>query len=414
MEQLEDFINNYDYSKQNEVEYEILYEICMTFLDIIQTLPRDMVIKLLNIFSTFSLGMDKKSSICFNTLNQVLGCADDANSRWMLHGLIDHLQPLLLKCSNSGKTEGLRPNLGFSIKNDDLRTKWLDCGGLQSIPLFYTILRFMKRNEISSNLWWITPGILNLLDDTTDLERIKLGGVKLLQVLLEHTFAGSVVEDERWMSFPETGLFKLYEPILINMTYYLPPSYSSKETLMVFEMVFPTLELLYKREFNDNRAMYQKNLQKILSVVILQNVMPRVTYQYEDLTLYILNLTVELLNELQGASVIHLSRLIFNLGEYVIRNPFFTAFPSIMNETMRLIQTLIDITPEERLKCHNFDLYGLLFIMYEKNYQEGTLSEDRMTLMQEMIIELETKGCCLKDEEKNEIFQHKVEFKNLF
>ncbi|AJR59966.1 Tti2p [Saccharomyces cerevisiae YJM193] len=293
--------------------------------------------------------------------------------------LISKLQPLLLKRKSNFELKeqrnlGLKPTLGMSSKEDNLMQAWISQGGLKGIPLFYVILLHLKRRDISTNLSWIIPGILNILDDTTDIRRIKLRGVLLLQTLLNHTFMNEI-NDSKWIQFSSTGLFPLFEKTLVNMCYFLPPSYNADETIAIWQVVFPTIQSLYRVEFWDNYTKYQYHLEKFMSEIILQNIIPRASLAYENLTLYALECTMNILRLQREGSVVHLQRLIFVLGEYIVRNPFYTTFPRLISKTLSVVSTLIKVCPNERIVAHRFDILSLILVTYDKCSQEDALNK---------------------------------------
>ena len=235
----------------------------------------------------------------------------EGNYDGIMWGLISALQPLLLKGkSNSGLKEqrnpGLKPTLGLSMKEDNITKAWVNQGGLKSIPLFYVILLYLKRKDVSTNLSWIIPGIINILDNTTDIRKIKLRGVLLLKTLLDYTFM-SEPDNPKWIQFSSTGLFPLFEKTLINMCYFLPPSYSADETVAIWRIVFPTILALYKVEFFADYTKYQYHLEKFMSGILLQNIIPRVSLAHENLTLYALETVSNMLKLQKEGSVVHLS-----------------------------------------------------------------------------------------------------------
>ncbi|CAI4044052.1 Tti2p SKDI_10G3360 [Saccharomyces kudriavzevii IFO 1802] len=302
----------------------------------------------------------------------------------IVRGLISSLQPLLLKGKSNSELKGqqnlvLKPALGMSLKEDNLREVWIGQGGLKSIPLFYVVLLHLKRKDVSTNLSWIVPGILNILDDTTDLRRIKLRGVLLLQTLLDHTFVCEI-DDSKWIQFSSIGLFPLLEKILVNMCYFLPPSYNANDTLAIWRVVFPTIHSLYRVEFVNDNTKYQYHLEKFMSEILLQNIIPRASLTYDNLTTYALETATNILKLQKGGSVVHLQRLVYVLGEYIVRNPFFTIFPELVSKALLVIDTLIEVCPNERIVAHKFDILSLILITFDKCLQEDALNEP--TLLQ--------------------------------
>ncbi|CAD6633109.1 XXYS1_4_G0011400.mRNA.1.CDS.1 [Saccharomyces cerevisiae] len=316
--------------------------------------------------------------------------------------LISKLQPLLLKRKSNFELKeqrnlGLKPTLGMSLKEDNLMQAWVSQGGLKGIPLFYVILLHLKRRDISTNLSWIIPGILNILDDTTDIRTIKLRGVLLLQTLLNHTFMNEI-NDSKWIQFSSTGLFPLFEKTLINMCYFLPPSYNADETIAIWRVVFPTIQSLYRVEFLDNYTKYQYHLEKFMSEIILQNIIPRASLAYENLTLYALECTINILRLQREGSVVHLQRLIFVLGEYIVRNPFYTTFPRLISKTLSVVSTLIKVCPNERIVAHRFDILSLILVTYDKCSQEDALNESILQQCKETISWLLNRDCAMGEQ----------------
>ncbi|EJS43099.1 YJR136C [Saccharomyces arboricola H-6] len=324
------------------------------------------------------------------------------NSDDIVGGLISLLQPLLLKDKGNSELKqqgnfGLKPALGMSLKEDNLKEMWIRQGGLKSIPLFYVILLHLKRKDVSTNLTWIVPGILNILDDSTDLRKIKLRGVLLLQTLLDHTFMKEI-NDSNWIQLSNTGLFPLFEKTLINMCYFLPPSYNADETLAIWRIVFPTIHSLYKVEFFNNDAKYQYHLERFMSEILLQNAIPRGSITYENLTLYALETAIGILNLQKEGSVAHLQRLIYVLGEYIIRSPFFTTFPNLVSKSLLVIDTLIKVCPKERIAAHRFDFLSLILITFDKCSQEDALDGSIQVQCKGAMKDLLQCNCDMKDE----------------
>lgn len=323
----------------------------------------------------------------------------------IIEWLIERLKPLLLHTPDHRRNTdrvGLKPKVGFSLKEDEARREWKERGGIKSIPLFYTVLSHLEHRNVSSNLWWITPGILNLLDDTSDLVGIKLRGVQLLKTFLDHGFS----DESHWLPFNDTGLFGLYEPILLNMCYYLPPAYSSDESLKVWKEVFPTLNALYKRQFGSRVILYRKYLGKFLSEFILQQALPRINLTNETLAIYLLDTVVHLIRILEASTLYYLTRIIYTLGEYLVKNPFFTAFEELVRKTLETVETLVSVLPSGRLNAHKFDLLALVLIPFDKCKQEGKLTADLTTVFKRILHSMEAKGCHF-DSEKEELLKIK-------
>ena len=409
MDQLDIFISEYQYSQKNEVSEDNLAVVC----ELLEESSDELLIKtkadVLQILSYYALDGDEKSTLCINTIDKFLSrYSSEADE--LINQLCYNLRPLLLRTKNkeSGTANiGLKPKLGFSFKEDELLKEWKEKGGIRSIPLFYVVLRFLKRKDVSANVWWITPGILNLLDNISDLKDIKLQGLVLLRTLLEFTFNGDEETAENWISFAETGLFKLYEPILVNMSFFLPPAYNPEDTLMVYLKMFPTLDLLYKKQHKKDYLAYQLSLRKFLSEIILQSILPRISYTYEQLTLFILNITIDIIGKLGDSSVVHLQRLIYTVGEYLVKNPFFTTSAKIMDTTIELLLTMVQLQPEERLRAHKYDFLALIVIIYEKNDTEGAMTASRLEALHDLLNQLSAKNCTFDEQEKTRLGQER-------
>ncbi|AQZ18388.1 TTI2 (YJR136C) [Zygosaccharomyces parabailii] len=365
-------------------------------------------LKVLQCLAYFALDASPKSVLCLETFKRVLDiliATEQLGRDEILDWFVDELRPLL-PCikhnENVSASNALKPGIGISYKEDAQREEWRKRGGLKSIPLFYVVLLHLKNKDISSNLWWITPGILNILDDTNDIEGVKLKGVFLLRVFLEHCF-----DDQRkWVSFSDLGLFELYRPILLNMCYYLPPSYDSNTSLKVLQTVFPALMALYRLQFGDGSLNYKHHLGKFLSEIILQILIPRVNLTHESLTEYALDIVCQIIQIQKESSAVHLQRIIYVLGEYLVRNPFFTAFSSLLHGTLNVITALIRYCPKERIVAHKYDFLGLLLIIFEKCQQEGMLTPTTLEKLQTLRLSLEAAGCDF-DADKREILIRK-------
>lgn len=317
----------------------------------------------------------------------------------LLNNLIDTLTKKLIEVSKTSSYKenniGLNPRLGFSFEEDKIKEDWLRANNNPTrdiIPLFHIILKNIKRNDISSNLSWIVPGILNLLDLT--ILDIKLnGGVFLLDEFLKKF---EIKIDSNFVSFKELNLFKLFEPVLINLCYFLPPTYKPNESLKVWKKVFPTLLRLYKVQFLEKKSTieYIKYIQSFSSDILLQTIIPRISLDYENLTLFLLDTLKNIFNNiLKENSVILLQRIIFVFGEYIIRNPFITTFNNILIETWNILKLLIEICPKDRIIKHKFDFLALMVLTFEKCNNEGCLNDTITKLLKDTLNILNFYGC---------------------
>lgn len=410
MGKLESFIEQFSGLHVPQLSDIELRDICY-FAEINkQELPEELILQTIQCLSYLALNEGEGGRVPLKTI-EILMAVNSTGKDDTLHSLIEKLKPLLLRIDvNDGKksASGLKPRVGMSFKEDEARRVWKETGGLQSLPLFYVVLLHLKNRDVSSNLWWITPGILNILDDTTDLICIKLRGVLLLKTFLSHSFEDQV----NWISFVDTGLFQLYEPILLNMCYFIPPAYSSENSLRTLKIVFPTLNLLYRLRFQDSEIKYKYHLGKFLSEILLQNIIPRINITSEELTKFALDAMINIIEILQVSTVCHLQRIIYTLGEYLVQNPFFTAFSALMEKTLHVLESLVEVCPNERIIAHKYDFLALLLITYEKCKYEGKLSGDIVRRIKRLLQSLESKGCdyandkleVLKQKDMKEVF----------
>ncbi|CAR26392.1 ZYRO0B08624p [Zygosaccharomyces rouxii] len=406
MEELKAFVTKFDGAHLPTIDDDDLRQTCSHLRDH-ATDDVNTSLQVIQCLSYFTMDKEPRGSKCLETIKIVVDkLTNDTNWSYdeLLTWLIDRLRPLLLRTkessrqSNKNENNALKPKVGQSYKEDEQRQAWRNEGGLKSIPFFYVVLFNLKNRHVSSNLWWITPGILNILDDTTDIVGVKLKGVILLRVFLENCF-----EDQKnWVSFSDLGLYELYSPILWNLCYYLPPSYDSNTSLSILQTVFPTLNSLYRLQFISSDLKYKYHLGKFLSEILLQNLIPRVNFISEPLTAYALDVCCRCVRILGVSSAVHLQRMIYVLGEYLVRNPFFTAFDSLMDNTLSLIHTMIVECPAERVVAHKYDFYGLLLISFGKCKQEGKLTQEIMRKFKRIRESMKATGCD-PNEDKDEI-----------
>ncbi|AET39930.1 Tti2p Ecym_5154 [Eremothecium cymbalariae DBVPG len=351
--------------------------------------------------------------ICYYTMDDRLSpstairCRDTIKnlmSEELLEFLIKSLNPILLKLKNNKASKSgrkkiednsfiLRPRLGFSAKEDDLRTAWKNEGGLRSIPLFHIVLTYLKHDQISSNLWWITPGILNFLDD--DQQEVKLSGVKLLRQFLEVSIDYS---NTLQFSFSGTRLFDIYHPILLNLCYHMPPLTDVKTVTIIWRDVFPTLIALYKVEYIDDVQQLKVQIGSLLSEVIVQLIIPKIASEYPELTIIALDYATQLIHLLETSTVRYLQRIIYMLGEYIVRNPFITLFMPLVIKSAVLLQDLVLLCPTERVVAHKYDFLACVLILYDKCEREGTLSPEILEPLSKLMNMLKEKGCDYTDD----------------
>lgn len=386
------FLSRFQWNQLPNISEPELREICDLRLE---ELPHDVVTDVVLSLSYLALEEGDIGKLSLESVDRLIN-RDQSLKDQIVDSLIDSVQPLLLRTEvqRDVKRPGLRPSTGFSFKADESRRKWKQSGGAKSIPLFYVILLHLSHRKLSENLWWITPGILNLLDDTSDLVGIKLRGVLLLRTFLENVFQ----DDKSWISFEETGLFKLYEPILKNMCYYLPPVHSAEECIMVWKEVFPTLDALYQLQFKKRPAEYRKRLGDFMSELILQQVIPRINMTSEMLAIFILETLKDQLQKLGQTTLYYLSRIIYTLGEYLVRDPFITSFGEVLDKVIACLEVLLSVCPPDRVAAHKYDFLALLAIILDKCKQEGKLTVPLAEKLRVLARSLEEKGCDFTDD----------------
>lgn len=394
MDDLHAFVVRFSDRKLPEVSDEELNHICSTLL-VHATVNIEDTFEVLQCLSYFTLDAGPRGAMCLEIFEKVINILYDQDQLThdeILDRLINKLRPLLLRISENERQptgNALKPHIGMSYKEDEQRREWKEQGGLKSIPFFYVVLRHLQNRDVSSNVWWITPGILNLLDDTNDINGVKLKGVFLLGVFLEYCFG----DQKNWVSFYDLGLFELYRPVLLNMCYYLPPAYDSGTSLQIMKTVFPVLNSLYRLQFFDSDLDYKYHLGQFLSEILLQNLVPRINLSSEPLTEYALQIISEMIKLLGTSSAVHLQRIVYVIGEYLVRNPFFTAFESLMHGTLNIIETLIVTCADDRIVAHKYDFLGLLLITLGKCKQEGKLTPAMLCKLRGLRRSLEKAGC---------------------
>ncbi|CCH58626.1 hypothetical protein TBLA_0A08370 [Henningerozyma blattae CBS 6284] len=374
---------------------------------------------LLKNLSLLTLENDSRKETSLYLIQKLLDKSDERARTILLEDFISFVKNNLLFIKQRHHTTreeniGLNPKLGISLEDDQLRDTWRANGGIYVIPMFFTAIHFMERQNISSNINWIVPGILNILDDTSDILNIKLKGVSLLNELL--CITSTNVKDS-FLSFDQLGLFELFEPILSNMFYYLPPSYDSKIVLKIWNQLFPTIILLYKTKPDHD---CHQVLCKFISEIILQNILPRISLDHEELTMFVLDQLINLIKFIQNDTLVILQRLIFVIGEYLVKNPFITTFNAVLIKTLKLISTMLDYTPIERIKAHRYDFLGLIVIVFEKATLEidneehtDSNSNEIVRMLQQLLVKLQDSGCDFT-QDKVKLIQSRSHFAQLF
>lgn len=321
----------------------------------------------------------------------------------LLAVFIERLKPMLIKPDNSNVTSsgrrkienivtGLKPRLGFEGNfEDEIWTNWRNRGGPRSVGLFYTILKHLRQKDISPNLWWISAGILNMMDDVTQgVENVRLYGVLLLQRFLQ-TIVDS--DENNMFSFSSTGLYKVYEPILTSMLYYLPPSTDPLETLRIWKHVYPTLDLLFQVESNGNRSVYLSKLGSMFSENILQLTIPRIGTDHVNLSAWIITYCQQLVSVLSVNTTIYLQRILYVIGETYIRNPLITLNMALLEKSLELLMVSSKNCIPESVVNQKYDFLASILIAYEKSFIEGTLSKEFDVFCKDFLKTLKSIGC---------------------
>ncbi|SCU78854.1 LADA_0A08108g1_1 [Lachancea dasiensis] len=350
--------------------------------------------------STYTIELRKK----------VLDDIKRATNKERLSTIVHDLRAMLMqikreKISAQGRLKSeetfmLKPQRGFSFTDDKVRSEWAAQGGKRSIPLFYVVLGQLEHGEISSNLWWITPGILNILDDTSELEGIKLQGVVLLRQFLTQTVD---VTHTAQFNFAGSGLFKLFEPILLSLWYHFPPSTDPELSGKIWETVSSTLLALYQVQFAYDPTQYHRFVHKFLSETILQATLPRIAVEYTDLTVKVLKIVDSTIDILGPKSVAHMQRLIYVIGEHLVRNAFVTLFMPLVHQITATLTKVVIACPEERVAAHKYDFLGCVLILSEKCHSEGTLDDKTALSFHEFVLLLKSRGCEWEQEEREQL-----------
>ncbi|SCV99336.1 LAFE_0A00914g1_1 [Lachancea fermentati] len=347
--------------------------------------------------------------LCSDTISNLI-------TRDTLQNFITSLTPMLMQIkskyvSAAGRFKSLpsmtlKPTIGFTANEDKIREDWLASGGIRGISLFFVTLKHMEHRDISSNLWWITPGILNIMDDTTDLLRIRLKGAVLLDCFLGTTYDST---DTAQFDFSTTGLFDVYYGCLRSMWYLLPPSTNSKITEQVWKIVFPAMLSLFKAQFASEDLLYSNQINKFLSEILLQGTLPRVAPDHVELTIDLLRYIQVVLQILGLRSAVHMQRLIYTVGEFIIRNPFITLFVPLIHETVTTLSEMVKVCPEVRVAAHKYDLLGGVFILYLKCRSEGKLDTQTLHFLRDYTRLLQAAGCKLSPEDLEMIKERQLQ-----
>lgn len=316
--------------------------------------------------------------------------------------LIEDLRPHLLRNKNekvikqANKNVGLNPKLGLSLKEDNIRDEWYKNNEFKYIGTFHFILTKLQHHDLSGNLWWIIPGILNLMDDTNHFEDVKIPSIELFYQLLECFTKDTSESANKWISIQDSGLYDLFEPPLKNMLYFTPPSFPQEQTLAIWSSVYPVLIKLCELQYNYPPAdphQYNGMLINLANEVILQHSIPRCAFKHEILLLFGLNELIDILKIVGEPSILIFQRIVYVVGETLVSDPFFTLFDSVIDVIIKLIHTLIKICPQERIIAHRFDLIGLIVLITIKCDKEGKLAENtRLNSLQQLIYELNNIG----------------------
>ena len=320
--------------------------------------------------------------------------------------LIQSLKPKLLRSNTDTNLRrggsngignlqrGLNPALGFSFEEDKQISAWKKNGGIKNFSLFYLILRTMRNKQVSLNLHWIIPGIMNMLDNTTDMKMIKMNGVLLLRTFLSYSFQNDIdSQSNNWISFQQTGIFEMVEPILLNLCYFLPPSYNEHESLDIHEQVYETLIVLYEQSLED-AEMKRRIGRVLLSDIIIRHTIPRIGIKYESLLEYQLTMIENITSILKKSIIKYLQRILFTFGKFIIGDPFVTTTnKNIILHLVRILNVLVNVCDAERIQRHRYDFMLIICLIAEKYESEGEMTDTLRHSLKEIFDNLETKGC---------------------
>lgn len=96
---------------------------------------------------------------------------------------------------------------------------------------------------------------------------------------------------------------------------------------------------------------------------------------------------------LGASSVILLQRIIYVIGENIVKDHYFTLFDHVVDKIIEFLKILIvEIIPKERIEAHKFDLFGILVMITIKCDTEGKLEKDRLEHLQEILKQMEIKS----------------------
>ncbi|SCU92450.1 LAFA_0F10616g1_1 [Lachancea sp. 'fantastica'] len=382
-----------------------LQTVCTDLLECSNSLTAADRVRSLKSMGYFCLG----PQISFPMRIECENCFKAVSDSKSLALIIQDLRPMLLQVKNSRLSEqgrfkqqelsGLNPKKGLAFKEDEIRSNWAQQGGTRTVSLFYVVLGQLKIKDVSSNLGWIVPGILNLMDDTSDLEGIKLQGAVLLERFLTETVGFS---SQPQFDFSGTGLFKVFEPILTSMWYHFPQSTDPNLTKKIWGTVFPTLIALYRVEFITRPELLYENVSKFLSEVLLQVTLPRIAISYPDLTIDTVDRVGACVQILGERSVIHLQRAIHVFGDYLIRSVQIQDLKNILHSVFTVLKAFIDNCPKDRVIAHRYNLLACALVACERTLTEQKLQEDENVQREcrSLIKALEVKGVVWTEEER--------------
>lgn len=381
-----------------ELPYDILDKIFTSDLNELRATIRYDVIRCVAYYSLYP---------DFATRRAVIGFFNKNSSDFdqLQYILIGSLKPKLLR-SNFDTTlrrgeknpvnlqRGLNPALGFSFEEDKEISDWKKNGGIKNISLFYLILRTMRNKQVSVNLNWIIPGIMNMLDNTSDMKMIKMNGVMLLRTFLSYSFQNDIdSQASNWISFQQTGVFEMVEPILLNLCYFLPPSYNEHESLDIQEQVYETLIILYEQSL-DATEMNKRIGRVLLSDIIIRHTIPRIGIKYELLLEYQLTMIERIISILKKSMVKYLQRILFTFGKYIVGDPFVTTInKNIILHLIKVINSLIDVCEAERIQRHRYDFMLIICQIAGKYEAEGEITEALRHGLNKIFDNLVAKGC---------------------
>ncbi|SSD59936.1 uncharacterized protein SCODWIG_01697 [Saccharomycodes ludwigii] len=279
------------------------------------------------------------------------------------HNITYNGRARLARTGNRSLINALLPRKGFQSddeKSEENLIKYLNT------RLYHMIIELMKlkTKDLGSNLGWITPVIFQFIDSTN--YKIKILGINLL------SFFSQLIDDK---VFQNSGLIEVYKETLVNICYYLPPFTKPTETLQLFSVLYPCYLKIIRKNGIDSTIFF-RDLKTFYSRIILQNTLPRISNLDPCIAIFVLKYVTENLWEMpeffQNENMcINITRSIYTIGQYYVRNPFITVDPTLLKYTINFIEKLIFKSKKSLVIAHKYDFIACYIILYEKCDREN-------------------------------------------